>query len=189
MPGAAALFGSTVPAAEQALETLLDSHLVEPGCWAGRYRFHVVVDGTAHDIRGWSVAVANSQAYGGGMYVAPDAKLDDGEFDVVMGSESSKLTFLRDISKVFDGSHSKLPYVHTVRGRKIEISTDRPFDIYADGDPIGRTPATVTSGAPTRSMASRTPCSSLTSRLATSRPNVAWYDATARSRSRQAMPT
>jgi len=105
--------------------------------------FHVVVDGTAHDIRGWSVAVANSQAYGGGMYVAPDAKLDDGEFDVVMGSESSKLTFLRDISKVFDGSHSKLPYVHTVRGRKIEISTDRPFDIYADGDPIGRTPATV----------------------------------------------
>jgi YegS/Rv2252/BmrU family lipid kinase len=105
--------------------------------------FHVVIDGNAHDIRGWSVAVANSKAYGGGMYVAPDAKLDDGEFDVVMGSESSKLTFLRDIRKVFNGSHSKLPYVQTVRGRKVEISSDRAFEIYADGDPIGRTPATV----------------------------------------------
>jgi DNA-binding SARP family transcriptional activator/predicted negative regulator of RcsB-dependent stress response len=40
VPAAAALFGSTVPAAEKALEALLDSHLVEPGCWAGRYRFH-----------------------------------------------------------------------------------------------------------------------------------------------------
>jgi YegS/Rv2252/BmrU family lipid kinase len=105
--------------------------------------FHVVIDGTTHDMRGWSVAVANSKAYGGGMYIAPQAQLDDGEFDVVMGSESSKWTFLRDIRKVFDGSHSDLPYVRTARGKKIEISADRPFDIYADGDPIGRTPATV----------------------------------------------
>jgi hypothetical protein len=77
------------------------------------------------------------------MYIAPDAKLDDGRFDVVMGSESTKWAFLRDIRKVFDGSHSKLPYVQTVRGATVEISSDRPFDIYADGDPIGRTPATV----------------------------------------------
>jgi YegS/Rv2252/BmrU family lipid kinase len=105
--------------------------------------FHVVIDGQAHDIRGWSVAVANSQAYGGGMYVAPDAKLDDGEFDVVMGSESSKLTFLKDIGKVFKGTHSKLDYVQTYRGTNVEISSDRPFVIYADGDPIGHTPATV----------------------------------------------
>src|SRR3954449_1118057 len=105
--------------------------------------FHVVVDGAVHDVRGWSVAVANSNAYGGAMDVAPQAKLDDGEFDVVMGSESSKWTFLRDLRKVFDGSHADLPYVAMVRGKKIEISTDRPFDIYADGDPIGQTPATV----------------------------------------------
>jgi YegS/Rv2252/BmrU family lipid kinase len=105
--------------------------------------FHVVVDGTAHDVHGWSVAVANSNAYGGGMYIAPDAALDDGRFDVVMGSESSKWAFLRDIRRVFDGSHSKLPYVHTVRGATVELSADRPFTIYADGDPIGELPATV----------------------------------------------
>jgi YegS/Rv2252/BmrU family lipid kinase len=105
--------------------------------------FRVVVDGTAHEVHGWSVAVANSKAYGGGMYIAPNAELDDGQFDVVMGSESSKLTFLRDIRTVFDGSHSKLSYVRTVRGTTVELSADRPFDIYADGDPIGSLPATV----------------------------------------------
>jgi YegS/Rv2252/BmrU family lipid kinase len=105
--------------------------------------FHVVVDGAPHDVRGWSVAVANSKAYGGGMYIAPNAELDDGLLDVVMGSESSKWTFLKDIRKVFDGTHSKLPYVHSLRGRKVELSADRPFTIYADGDPIGELPATV----------------------------------------------
>jgi YegS/Rv2252/BmrU family lipid kinase len=105
--------------------------------------FHVVIDGEPHDIRGWSVAVANSKAYGGGMYIAPEAELDDGEFDVVLGSESSKRTFLRDLPKVFKGTHSALPYVQTLRGKKIELSADRPFTIYADGDPIGEVPATV----------------------------------------------
>jgi YegS/Rv2252/BmrU family lipid kinase len=106
--------------------------------------FRVVIDGELHEVHGWSVAVANSQAYGGGMYIAPKAELDDGQFDVVMGSESSKWAFLRDLPKVFNGSHADLPYVDMVRGKKVEISSDRPFEIYADGDPIGRTPATIT---------------------------------------------
>jgi YegS/Rv2252/BmrU family lipid kinase len=105
--------------------------------------FRVVIDGEPVDIHGWSVAIANSKAYGGGMYIAPQAELDDGQFDVVMGSESSKLTFLRDIGKVFKGTHSDLSYVQTRRGKKVELSADRPFTIYADGDPIGELPATV----------------------------------------------
>jgi YegS/Rv2252/BmrU family lipid kinase len=105
--------------------------------------FHVVVDGHPHDMRGWSVAVANSKAYGGGMYLAPQAELDDGQFDVVMVSESNKRTFLRDLPKVFNGAHISNPRVLMLRGQKVELSADRPFDIYADGDPIGRLPATV----------------------------------------------
>jgi YegS/Rv2252/BmrU family lipid kinase len=105
--------------------------------------FRVVVDGQAHEMRGWSVAVANSKAYGGGMYIAPDAELDDGQFDVVLGAESSKWTFLKDLPKVFKGTHASLEYVQTLRGKQIELSADRPFDIYADGDAIGCLPATV----------------------------------------------
>jgi YegS/Rv2252/BmrU family lipid kinase len=106
-------------------------------------RFHVVIDGQAHDVRGWSVAVANSQAYGGGMYIAPQAELDDGELDVVLVSETSKATALRNLPKTFKGTHAALPYVQTVRGKTVELSADRPFTIYADGDPIGALPATV----------------------------------------------
>lgn len=105
--------------------------------------FHVVVDGVAHELRGWSVAVANSKAYGGGMFIAPDARLDDGELDVVLIAESGKWTFLRDIPKVFKGTHTGDPRVTVLRGAKVEVSADRPFDVYADGDPIGTLPVTV----------------------------------------------
>jgi YegS/Rv2252/BmrU family lipid kinase len=105
--------------------------------------FRVVVDGEAHDFRGWSVAVANSQAYGGGMFVAPHAVLDDGILDVMMVSESSKLTFLRDLPKVFKGAHTDNPRVRFLKGSSVQVSADRPFTIFADGDPIGRLPATV----------------------------------------------
>lgn len=105
--------------------------------------FHVVVDGQPHDMRGWSVAVANSKAYGGGMFIAPQADLDDGLLDVVMVSESNKRTFLKDLPKVFKGTHIGNPRVHVLRGEKVEISADRPFTIYADGDPIAELPATV----------------------------------------------
>src|SRR4051794_14815557 len=106
-------------------------------------RFHVVIDGEAHDLRGWSVAVANSKAYGGGMFIAPQAELDDGEVDVVMVTGSSKFQVLKDIPKVFKGAHADSPHVQILRGAKVELSADRAFDIYADGDPIGRLPATV----------------------------------------------
>ena len=105
--------------------------------------FRVVVDGQAHDLHGWSVAVANSKAYGGGMFVAPHASLDDGRLDVMLVAESSKLTFLRDLPKVFKGTHGDSPHVTFLKGEVVEVSADRPFTIYADGDPIGELPATM----------------------------------------------
>ena len=46
-------------------------------------RFELLLDGDPHAFTGYSVAVANSKAFGGGMFIAPDAKLDDGRLDVV----------------------------------------------------------------------------------------------------------
>lgn len=106
-------------------------------------QFRVVVDGVEHDMRGWSVAVANSKAYGGGMYIAPQAELDDGCLDIVMVSESPKRTFLKDLPTVFKGTHLDNPRVQVFRGERVELSADRQFQIYADGDPIGTLPAIV----------------------------------------------
>ena len=77
------------------------------------------------------------------MFLAPQAKLDDGLLDVVMVSESNKRTFLKDLPKVFKGTHTQNPRVTMLTGHTVELSADRPFDIYADGDPIGTLPATV----------------------------------------------
>ncbi len=105
--------------------------------------FEVTVDGERHSLSGYSVAVGNSKAYGGGMFVLPRAELDDGELDVLISKEASKLTFLRELPKVFKGAHLDSPHVEFLRGEVVEVRSDRPFVIYADGDPIGATPATV----------------------------------------------
>jgi YegS/Rv2252/BmrU family lipid kinase len=105
--------------------------------------FSVTVDGRRRDVRGYSVAVGNSRSYGGGMLLLPQAELDDGMLDVLISKETSKLTFLRSLPKVFRGTHLDSPYVETARGEVVEVSSDRPFVVYADGDPIGATPATM----------------------------------------------
>jgi YegS/Rv2252/BmrU family lipid kinase len=107
-------------------------------------RLSLTVDGTRHELSGFSAGVANSRAYGGGMYVAPHAELDDGLLDVIALGATSKRRFLLELMpKVFKGSHLSLPYVHTWRGASIEVAADRDFVIYADGDPIGRLPARI----------------------------------------------
>lgn len=106
--------------------------------------FELDVDGERVTFTGYSVGAANSKAYGGGMYAAPDAELDDGLLDVPFMEDVSKLRFLtRILPKVFKGTHVKESCVHVLRGRQLRISADRPFEIYADGDPIGTLPVTV----------------------------------------------
>ena len=106
-------------------------------------RFTVVVDGERHEFTGYSVAVGNSKAFGGGMFLFPMAELDDGKLDVCVITEQSKLHYLRGLPKVFKGTHVDDPAVHFFRGETIEVSSDRQFEVYADGDPLATTPATI----------------------------------------------
>jgi YegS/Rv2252/BmrU family lipid kinase len=105
--------------------------------------FTVKVDGEPHQIVGYAVAVGNSKAYGGGMWVFPHAELDDGELDVMLTKRISKLRALIELPKLFKGTHGESDHVEFLRGEEIEVSADRPFVIYADGDPIGATPAMI----------------------------------------------
>ena len=105
--------------------------------------FEVTVDGTRHAASGYSVAVGNSRSFGGGMLLLPHAELDDGKLDVLLVKEATKLAYLRGLAKVFKGAHLDSPHVELLRGEVIGVSSDRPFVIYADGDPIGATPATM----------------------------------------------
>ncbi len=107
-------------------------------------RFDLVLDGVERRLSGYSVAVANSKAYGGGMFVAPDAELDDGLFDVVTTGEVSKRSFLANLPKVFKGTHVDEPEVGVSRARVVEIRADRPFAVYADGEHLTDLPAKIT---------------------------------------------
>jgi YegS/Rv2252/BmrU family lipid kinase len=109
--------------------------------------FTIVVDGATTTFTGWSVGCANSKAYGGGMFLAPDALLDDGLLDVVCTVRTPKLRFLRHLPRVFKGTHVQLDSVRVLRGGEVLIAADRPFTVYADGDPIAELPVTVTVAA------------------------------------------
>ncbi len=109
-------------------------------------RFEIELDppGERVSVRAYTVGACNSQAYGGGMRAAPDALLDDGLLDVIALESVSKFEFVTKIlPKVFSGKHVQEPGVRVWRAREISVSADRPFEMYADGDPIGRLPVRV----------------------------------------------
>jgi YegS/Rv2252/BmrU family lipid kinase len=105
--------------------------------------FTLELDGERSTLRGYSVIVANSKAYGGGMFIAPDASLEDGLFDVVTIGDDPKLKFLRLLPTVFKGEHIHTDAVTVRRARSVRIEADRPFVVYADGDPLCEIPATI----------------------------------------------
>jgi YegS/Rv2252/BmrU family lipid kinase len=106
-------------------------------------RWDVTIDGERREFTGYSVAVANSGVFGGGMWLVPDASLEDGVLDVVLTHDRSKLGFVRGLTKVFKGQHVHEPGFEILRGREITFAADRPFTAFADGDPIADLPATV----------------------------------------------
>lgn len=105
--------------------------------------FSVEADGERRTFTGWSVAAANASTYGGGMVMAPAARLDDGLLDVVMSEATSRAHFLRSLPRIFKGTHVEDPSVRVARAREVRVSADRPFVVYADGDPIGTLPTTI----------------------------------------------
>ncbi len=93
-------------------------------------------EGPMHD-----VIVANGRYHGGGMQLAPEAKQDDGAFDVVTIGDVSKLDFVTTAPKLYSGrylSHSK---VELLRSSLVSIDAAEPLPLEVDGEPIGTTPA------------------------------------------------
>jgi YegS/Rv2252/BmrU family lipid kinase len=103
----------------------------------------VTMDGETHSFRGYSVSVCNSGVFGSGMFLAPDARMDDGLLDVVTISTCSRVSFLGTLGKVFSGKHLDHPSVSLHQAREVTFEADRPFTAFADGDPIVDLPATI----------------------------------------------
>ncbi len=106
--------------------------------------FTVTIDGGAtRTFYGYSVAAANSKFFGGGMMLAPEASLQDGALELVIITHVSRLRFLLLAPSVFRGAHVRQPNVEVIRCSEARIGASRPFDMYADGDPIAELPVSV----------------------------------------------
>jgi len=66
------------------------------------------------------IAIGNGRSYGGGMYVCPQAQLNDGLFDVMILEPVSKVEFLKVFPKVYSGSHISHPKVRMLRSLQSE---------------------------------------------------------------------
>jgi YegS/Rv2252/BmrU family lipid kinase len=86
--------------------------------------------------------VANGPYFGGGMRVAPDARIDDGVFDWVIVPGMSRLSLLGKFPLLYSGSHIRDPQILQGRGRVIEAcGVAGPIRLDVDGEPLGVLPA------------------------------------------------
>ena len=80
--------------------------------------------------------------FGGGMELLPMAEVDDGQLDVLLTKGHPKWRYLRGLTQVFSGKHLDPRFTEVLRAAEVEIDSAPPYDVFADGDPIGRTPTT-----------------------------------------------
>jgi diacylglycerol kinase (ATP) len=102
---------------------------------------YLSINGEMHIfVNTWFVTVSNQPYYGGGMKIAPNAAVNDGQFDITVVHELSRIKLLLVFISVFWGKHVYFKEVKTFKGREISIESDSDLYVHADGEHIGHTP-------------------------------------------------
>lgn len=103
--------------------TYLGSLIATFGSYRNK-RMHLQIDGSPQwKARANSIVIANGQFFGGGMKIAPEAHLSDGLFSVVILGNLGKIDLIRNVPKVYDGSHASHPKVRMLSGKQIEVTS------------------------------------------------------------------
>ena len=112
--------------------------------WAAiRYRparMEIALEERVVRTRALVVTVANGPYTGAGMTVAPDARVDDGRFDVTIFEHFSKLELIRHLGSIAFGRRRYVPHVSTYRSAFARISSVSPLPARADSRDLGTTP-------------------------------------------------
>jgi diacylglycerol kinase (ATP) len=83
------------------------------------------------------VTIGNGGCHGGGFWICPDARPDDGLFDVCIAEALSVPRLLHLIPHVMRGTHTRLPEVEIRRARRVRVSSPVPLPMHADGEIFG----------------------------------------------------
>jgi len=89
--------------------------------------------------------IANAQYYGGAMKIAPDAKLDDGYFDVVTIGDASAFRILTNAPRLYLGAHLRMSEVTHALAKQVvarPVNKDKEVRVEMDGEVVGRLPST-----------------------------------------------
>ena len=105
-------------------------------------KYNAVIDGAERKIEAMLCAVANGPSFGGGMFIAPHARIDDGSLDLFVVHKISKLALLKVFPKVFTGGHVTHPAVEFVSGSRFTLDSGN-LPAYADGEFVGNSPIDV----------------------------------------------
>jgi len=87
---------------------------------------------------------ANTTTFGGGMRIAPRARLDDGLLDICVVADLKKFRLFCLFPTVYFGRHLTIPEVEYFQAENLRLETKSPLDVYADGEYICQTPIEVT---------------------------------------------
>jgi YegS/Rv2252/BmrU family lipid kinase len=100
----------------------------------------VQLDDERREARMHDVVVANGRWHGGAMLLAPEAKPDDGLFDVVLIGDVTKRDFVTTAPKIYKGTYLSHPKVELLRSRTVAVDAVEHLPIELDGEQVGTTP-------------------------------------------------
>jgi YegS/Rv2252/BmrU family lipid kinase len=107
------------------------------------HHMELEIDGEVTAGENCFVEICNSRFTGGDMLMAPDAKIDDGWFDVVIVSPLSRTGLISTFPKIFKGAHGENPAVRFVRGKSATVRTRPEKTLLPDGEIFGTTPTRI----------------------------------------------
>jgi len=121
-------------------------------------RIHLKLDnGFDETLTAWNIAVANGQYHGGGMWVAPEARIDDGMFHVTMIGDYSLREVFRHLPKLYNGRLLELEKVRCVKALRVEARSEQRVLLDVDGEQPGRLPVIVEMAPRALSLIAETP--------------------------------
>lgn len=104
------------------------------------FRATIQVDGREETYECAQITVANGIHYGGGMTIVDDAKMDDGQLDVLIVHKQSRLSLLGSIDRVRSGKTRASDSMWHIRCSELSITTDPAIDVTFDGEFLDQTP-------------------------------------------------
>ncbi len=106
-----------------------------------KFQATLVIDGVQHCVTSIQLAIGNGRFYGGGNVIDEAATIDDGLLKLYSLPPKSMWELLSMAPWLRAGKQRQMQHIFTAVGHRIEVHTSPSREVYADGEPVSRTPA------------------------------------------------